>query len=72
MLERMNDPFYRFFGKMATYDKAILDREGVVRRFKDSAEFRRLAKKMRENDPNFDQEMPLDADEDDEVLKRLV
>lgn len=65
MLARMNDPFYRFFGKMATDDKASLDRDAVVERFKGSAEFRRLAKKLRA-------EGFLDQDTDEEVLRQSV
>ncbi|OQR78877.1 hypothetical protein BIW11_06115 [Tropilaelaps mercedesae] len=64
MLMRMNDPFFQFFGKMATDEKASLGRHEVLERFKASAEFRRLVKKVHE-------EYSLDHDDDEMILRRI-
>ena len=66
MMARFDDPFFRFYGLLPTFDKG-LPMQRLIRRFKESSQFIRLRKQMRKE--FFDSDFP-DIDEDENVLIR--
>lgn len=66
MLARFNDPFYRFYARLATADKSM-SMQRLIKLFQQSSQFLTLRKKMREELIKLEFN---EIDEDENVLVR--